>query len=106
MSTCHITCTKNATQHPGLVDMVLKKKHHTAAEVAAERQAKLDAKEEKEHAKGARIKCCSLTKIKALSKAYSKKTYAKPSPPPEDDRFISDVKMEDAISSTFDPDPS
>jgi hypothetical protein len=50
MSTRCVTRTKNATQHPGFVDAVPKKKCRTAAEVAAERQAKLDAKEEKERA--------------------------------------------------------
>ncbi|KAG1824696.1 uncharacterized protein BJ212DRAFT_1475989 [Suillus subaureus] len=119
--------TKNATQHPGLIDVVLKKKCHTAAEVAAKHQAKLDAKEEKECAKGARIKCVAdhekkqadkdmstnatpqavaLPKSKPCPRPIPKKTCAKPSLPPKDNGFISDVEMKDAISSTFNPDPS
>ncbi|KAG1871595.1 hypothetical protein F4604DRAFT_1681411 [Suillus subluteus] len=122
MSTCCVTRTKNATQWPGLVDMVPKKKCRTAAEVAAECQAKLDAKEEKERAKGAGIKRVTeyekkqadknkqtrtpLPKSKPHPRPIPKKTHAKPSPPPEDDGFISDVEMEDTVSSTFNPDPS
>ncbi|KAG2094830.1 uncharacterized protein F5147DRAFT_778857 [Suillus discolor] len=113
-----VTRTKNATQHPGLVDAVPKKKRRTAAEVAAERQAKLDAKEEKERAKGAGIKrvaeyekkqaekdastdatprAAVLPKSKPRPKPIPKKTRAKsPTLPPEDDRFISDVEMDDS----------
>ncbi|KAG2337301.1 hypothetical protein BDR05DRAFT_895480, partial [Suillus weaverae] len=71
MSTRHVTHTKNATQHPGLVDVVPKKKRRTAAEVAAERQAKLDAKEEKECAKGAGIKCVAEYEKKQAEKDAS-----------------------------------
>ncbi|KAG2335812.1 hypothetical protein BDR05DRAFT_953807 [Suillus weaverae] len=130
MSTRRVTCTKNATQCPGLVDVVPKKKHCTAAEVAAECQAKLDAKEEKERAKGAGIKrvaeyekkqaekdastdatlrAAVLLKSKPRPKPIPKTTRAKsPTPPPEDDRFISDVEMDDAAidTSTYNPDPS
>ncbi|KAG1844763.1 hypothetical protein C8R48DRAFT_678368 [Suillus tomentosus] len=130
MSTRRVTRTKNATQRPGLVDAVPKKKRRTAAEVAAERQAKLDAKEEKERAKGAGIKrvaeyekkqaekdastdatprAAVLPKSKPRPKPIPKKTRAKsPTPPPEDDGFISDVEMDDAAidTSTYNPDPS
>jgi hypothetical protein len=130
MSTRCVTRTKNATQCPGLVDVVLKKKRRTAAEVAAERQAKLDAKEEKERAKGAGIKhvaeyekkqaekdastdatprAAVLPNSKPRPKPSPKKTHEKsPTPPPEDDRFISDVEMDDAAidTSTYNPDPS
>ncbi|KAG2114135.1 hypothetical protein DEU56DRAFT_919634 [Suillus clintonianus] len=57
MSTRRVTCAKNATQHPGIPDITPKKKRRTAEEVAAERQSKLDAKEEKERTKRASIKC-------------------------------------------------
>ncbi|KAG1908783.1 uncharacterized protein F5891DRAFT_1180341 [Suillus fuscotomentosus] len=129
MSTHCITHTKNATQHPGLADMVPKKKCCMAAEVAAERQAKLDAKEEKKHAKAAGIKCvaeyekkqadkdastntilqaAALPKSKPCPRPIPKKIRAKPSPPPEDDGFISDVEMDDAVidTSAFNSDPS
>ncbi|KAG1735574.1 uncharacterized protein EDB91DRAFT_1250406 [Suillus paluster] len=56
MSTRRVTRAKNATQHPGIPDITPKKKHRTAAEVAAERQSQLDAKEEKERTKRASIK--------------------------------------------------
>ncbi|KAG2110497.1 hypothetical protein DEU56DRAFT_920176 [Suillus clintonianus] len=56
MSTRRVTRAKNATQHPGIPDITPKKKRRTAEEVAAERQSKLDAKEEKERTKRASIK--------------------------------------------------
>ncbi|KAG2117734.1 hypothetical protein DEU56DRAFT_918998 [Suillus clintonianus] len=54
--TRRVTRAKNATQHPGIPDITPKKKRRTAEEVAAERQSKLDAKEEKERTKRASIK--------------------------------------------------
>jgi hypothetical protein len=49
------TRAKNAQQRPGLVDLDKKKTCRTAAEVAAERKLKVDAKKEKEHTKRAGI---------------------------------------------------
>ncbi|KAG1733263.1 hypothetical protein EDB19DRAFT_1911616 [Suillus lakei] len=105
---------KNATQHPGIPDITPKKKHCTAAEVAAECQAKLDAKEEKEHIKKASIKRIANYEKKqadqgvvnnAMPWAPPSKSDPKPikknaivAPPAvEDDMSISDAEMSDIL---------
>ncbi|KAG1796928.1 uncharacterized protein HD556DRAFT_1441103 [Suillus plorans] len=56
MSTRRATRAKNAAQHPGLLDLTPKRKCRMKAEVAADRQAKLEVKKEKERANDAGIK--------------------------------------------------
>ncbi|KAG1837629.1 hypothetical protein DFJ58DRAFT_734231 [Suillus subalutaceus] len=115
MSSRRVTHAKNATQHLGILDITPKKKHHTAAEVAAERQAKLDAKQEKERTKKASIKRVATYEkkqadqdvvSKATPRAAPSKLKSKPIPgkkkaivaPPavEEDTSLSDAKMSDA----------
>ncbi|KAG1859496.1 hypothetical protein C8R48DRAFT_774836 [Suillus tomentosus] len=64
-----------------------RKKHHTAEEVAAERQSKLDAKEEKEHTKRAGIKCVAKYEKKqadqdVVTDATPRAAQPKPKPKP------------------------
>ncbi|KAG2139788.1 hypothetical protein DEU56DRAFT_912055 [Suillus clintonianus] len=113
MSAHHVTRTKNATQYPGLPDVVLKNKHRKTAKVAAEHQFKLDIKEEKESNKDMFIdatpRAAALPKPKPHPRPILKKIHVKPTPlPVEDNMFISDVEMDDTVAdtSTFNPDPS
>ncbi|KAG1873109.1 hypothetical protein F4604DRAFT_1681174 [Suillus subluteus] len=124
MSSQRVTRAKNATQHPGILDITPKKKHRTAAEVAAERQAKLDAKQEKECTKKASIKHIATYEKKqadqdvvseAMPRAAPSKLKSKPIPgkkkaivaPPavEEDTSLSDAKMSDALVAPSVPRP-
>ncbi|KAG2082021.1 uncharacterized protein F5147DRAFT_783441 [Suillus discolor] len=126
MSTRRVTRAKNATQHPGIPDIMPKKKHRTAEEVAAELQSKLDAKEEKERTKRAGIKRVAKYEKKqadqdvvtdATPRAAQPKPKPKPKPIPskrkavvappavKEDTPPSDAEMSDARAAPSVPKP-
>ncbi|KAG2336780.1 hypothetical protein BDR05DRAFT_953114 [Suillus weaverae] len=124
MSSRHVTRAKNAMQHLGVLDITPKKKHHTAAEVAAEHQAKLEAKQEKECTKKASIKHVATYEkkqadqdvvSKAMPRAVPSKLKSKPilgkkkaivvPPAVEEVTSLSDAKMSDAPVAPSVPKP-